>query len=105
MIWLQLKTCYQCLKGGVLSPGSCENLAKFPARTAFSRSRSQTALSGSPVPLLSWKSGGGARGHAKLKESLQTLQTNLKTGLGRAALDCPPEGVSALYSRLREFAG
>ena len=28
-------------------------------------------------------SGGGARGHAKTKEGLQTLQTNLKTGLGR----------------------
>ena len=37
-------------------------------------------------------------------ESLKILQVNFKTGLGRAALEVPPEGVSALCPRLREWA-
>ena len=40
--------------------------------------RIRRAVSGSPVPLMPWKSGGRGRGQAKTKESLQILQTNLK---------------------------
>ena len=59
-----------------------------------SAGRQADTVSGSPVPLVPWKPGG----RAKTKENLQTLQTNFKTGLKRAALGCPPERDSALYT-------
>lgn len=62
-------------------------------------------MSGAPAPLSPWKIEGDARANAKIKEGLQTLQTYVKTDLGRAAYECPMEGALAVQMFLGKVDG